>query len=288
MPTLNESAFPLFKSDMNKNVIFVFLFLSFALSATAQRGWEVGGWLGTSYYFGDLNTNFNLTHPGLAAGAVARFNFNDRLALKFGLNYGNIGADDANSSNAFERARNLNFRSVIYDGSVQFEFNFLPLIYGSPDAAFSPYLFGGFNAFYFNPQTKYHDTWYDLRPLGTEGQAKGEEYYTILGGYVYGIGLKWALGEAWAINMEISSRKLSTSYLDDVSGVYPNMNTLLHERGPLAVTLSDPSIPAADGSKLGIPGHQRGTTGQSDTYLFLEFGLVYYFGDLKCPIISGR
>ncbi len=261
--------------------------LTISTQGAAQRGWEIGGWLGTSYYFGDLNTQFSLKTPGLAAGGVARFNFNDRLSLKFGANYGNISADDANSTNAFERRRNLNFRSIVLDGSVQFEFNFLPLIYGSADYPFTPYLFGGINFFYFNPQGKYNGQWYDLRPLGTEGQAKGEEYYSLQRGWVYGIGTKWAFNETWAFNFELSSRKLNTGYLDDVSGVYPNTTTLYHERGPVAVALSDPSVPAPDGSKLGLQGRQRGT-GNNDMYLFLEFGLVYYFGDLKCPAVSGK
>ena len=192
----------------------------------AQRGWEIGGWAGVSHYFGDLNTKFDLTHPGFAGGGIFRFNFNDRLCLKMSANYGMIGADDKTSSNVFEQRRNLNFRSTLVDGTGQFEFNFMPYNYFDKTQWFSPYLFAGLSVYHFNPQGKLNGTYYDLRPLGTEGQFRGEEYYTTQLAFAYGGGLKIALSEVWSINIELSARKLFTDYLDDVSKTYPNMNEI--------------------------------------------------------------
>ena len=45
-----------------------------------MRGWEAGGQIGVSNYFGDLNTNWRLDRMHLAGGLNARYNFNDRLA----------------------------------------------------------------------------------------------------------------------------------------------------------------------------------------------------------------
>ena len=36
---------------------------------------------------------------------------------------------------------------------------------------FSPYVFTGISMFSFNPQAKHGDTWFELQPLGTEGQG---------------------------------------------------------------------------------------------------------------------
>ena len=80
-------------------VLIAFIFLS--LHSNAQKGWEAGGWGGVSHYFGDLNTTFDIKKPGLAAGVVARYNFNDRICAKMSANYGTIGADDKNSENIF-------------------------------------------------------------------------------------------------------------------------------------------------------------------------------------------
>jgi len=256
--------------------------------ANAQRGWELGGWLGVSHYFGDLNTEFRIDKPGFAGGLIGRYNFNNRVCLKMSANYGKIAATDANSNNTFEQERNLSFESKVFDGAFQFEFNFLPYIHGSKNENYTPYLFAGFNVYNFNPQGEYEGELVDLRPLGTEGQFRGEEYYATQGGFVYGAGFKIDINYEWSINVEISARRLFTDYLDDVSGVYPDMGDLEALRGELAVELSDRSIPDVNDVKIGQEGRQRGNSKAGDAYVFFGAGIVYYFGSLRCPTISGR
>lgn len=273
-----------------KKTLFTLALMLFVGSVTlwAQQGWEVGGWGGVSHYFGDLNTAFSLKRPGVAGGAIFRYNFNDRLCLKLSANYGSISADDKYSSNVFEQRRNINFRSAIIDGAAQFEFNFLPYNYFDRTQWFSPYLLGGFGVYHFNPQGNLNGVWHNLRPLGTEGQFQGEEYYTTQAALVYGGGLKIALTEVWSINVELSARKLFTDYLDDVSKTYPNMNDVRKKSGDLGAAFTDPSIPDADGKKFGQFGRQRGDARRNDMFSFFGIGLLYYFGDLKCPPVSAR
>jgi opacity protein-like surface antigen len=270
-----------------KKIILSTAILLFSLTmTTAQRGWEVGGWVGVSNYFGDLNTTFSIKRPGLAGGGVFRFNFNERLCLKMGANYGFLSADDKDSRNTFESRRNLHFRTNIFEGIGQFEFNFLPYNYFDRTQWFSPYLFGGLGVFNFSPQAKYKDTWYDLRRLGTEGQFPGEEYYTTQMAFVYGGGFKIALSEVWSLNIEISARKLFTDYLDDVSKSYPNINELRKQHGEVAVALSDPSSTLENQVKVGQFGRQRGDSQSNDMYTMFGVSLLYYFGDLRCPPIN--
>lgn len=262
--------------------------LSLSLSHVfAQKGWEVGGWFGVSNYFGDLNTSFDVSSPGLAGGAIFRYNFNERLSLKATVSYANLSADDADSNNPYEVARNLSFQSRILDFSPQIEFNFLPYIHGSEDLFFSPYLLAGINIFSFNPKAELNGELVELRPLGTEGQFKGEEYYTVQGGLVYGMGVKVDINEVWSVNVEFSGRALFTDYLDDVSTVYPDKTDLAKLRGDRAVLLSDRSIvvPGVD-EPIGDAGRQRGNRSNNDAYVFLGVGVVYYFGDLRCPEYS--
>ena len=273
---------------VKKIILSILVICGLQTVVCAQSGWELGGWAGVTYYFGDLNSNFRLNHPGIGVGVIGRYNFNERMCVKFGGNYGHRAADDAQSPNVVEQRRNLNFKTVLFDGSAQLEFNFLPLIYSDATSRFAPYVFAGFNVFYFNPQTTYNGAVYDLRSMGTEGQFKGEEYYSTAGGLVYGGGLKIALNDAWALNIEISGRKLYTNYLDDVDGTYANKNEILRQRGPIAVALSDRSIPDADGKQIGVTGTQRGAGKHNDSYAFVGIGLVYYFGDLHCPNVSNR
>jgi opacity protein-like surface antigen len=268
---------------VNKNFVALVLFFAFSISLQAQRGWEIGGGAGVSYYFGDLNTRFNLSHPGLSAGLSARYNFNNRICLKFSGTFGQIGADDAYSANVFEKRRNLNFKSNVWDGTAQIEFNFLPYVHGSRDNFFTPYLLGGFSVFKFNPKGRLNGTWYELASLGTEGQFRGEEYYTTQAGFTYGGGFKIDLNADWSMNIEFSARRLFTDYLDDVSTVYPNVRDLERSKGKLAAELSDPSIVGIDGQKLGVQGRQRGNSNTKDTYMFVGVSFMYYFATLDCP-----
>lgn len=153
---------------MNQIKVFVLFFLTMALAATAgaqsMKGWEVGGWLGGSNYFGDLNTEWRLNRTHIAGGANALYNFNDRLALKFGFAYGEVSAYDSDSRNVFEQTRNLHFRSNVFDLSAVMEFNFLPYVHGSRDYYYTPYVFVGPAFYHFNPMSQLNGTWY--KPAG--------------------------------------------------------------------------------------------------------------------------
>lgn len=268
-----------------KQLFFVILVIISAQLARAQEGWESGGWVGTAHYFGDLNTNFDLTKPGLAAGVVFRYNFNERVCLKFGGSFGQISADDADSDNIFEQARNLSFQSNVWDGTAQFEFNFLPYVHGSKNEFFSPYLFAGMSVYNFNPMTEYQGELVELRPLGTEGQFRGEEYYSTQAALAYGGGIKLSLGYYWSINVEISARKLFTDYLDDVSTIYPDPDDVENFRGPLAAALTDRSIDLPGVEERFGPGRQRGNEFNNDAFVISSVSVLYYFGDLRCPKI---
>ena len=278
---------------INKNFL-PFVLLLFSLNISAQEGFEAGGWLGISHYFGDLNTNLRLDHPGLAGGLGVRYNFNTRVSTKLHVNTGTVQAYDSESPNIYERARNVHFKSKVADIALQMEFNFLEYIHGSKDNGWTPYLFLGLGVSYFNPQAKLDGQWYDLRPLGTEGQFKGEEYYTVAGGWVYGAGLKIDLSYEWSLNIDLSARRLFTDYLDDVSTVYPDVNDVQDLRGNLATRFVDRSseLYAQDPGfftrnniehPLGQPGRQRGNSRLNDTYVYFGVGIYYYFGNLKCP-----
>lgn len=281
-----------FKRGFYRYILIVGIIGFSGFKSCAQTGWEAGLWIGAGHYFGDLNTRYNLEKPGEAFGLMARYNFNDRVALKFAGNYGVISASDVYSKNPFEIDRNLSFRSPVMEVSAQGEFNFLPFTHGSKDAFFSPYFLLGASVFQFNPQTYYLNKWVDLRPLGTEGQFKGKEYYTVSSAFLFGVGLKYDLSERWSMQLELSGRNTFTDYLDDVSTVYPNKRNLFLERGnvgSLAVALSDRSLSTAAGSNSSDKsGFMRGNADNRDAFVFMEVGFLYFFGNLRCPDISRR
>lgn len=264
-------------------IILASIFLFGALSGIqAQKGPEIGLWLGTSYYFGDLNPTLKITKPGLALGISGRYNFNSRVAMKATFSYGSVGADDADSDNNFERNRNLSFRSSIIDMTNVIEFNFFHYEHGHPAYNKTPYFMAGFNLFYFNPTAELMGQRYKLQDFGTEGQKPGQEYGLFNGGLVLGGGFKIDLSRTISLNLEISTRFLFTDYLDDVSTVFPDKNILGAQRGPTAVALSDRSLIQG----LGDNGRQRGDSKSNDTYAFFGISIMKYFGGIECPDIS--
>jgi len=265
---------------VKKKLVIGIILLMIGTVSFGQKGWEAGFWLGSAHYFGDLNTNFDLTKPGVAGGLTGRYLFNERVNFKSSLNYAFIRETDVDSPNPFERTRNLHFRSNIFDFSNQFEFNFLPYVHGTRNY-FSPYFLLGLSVFHYDPQAKFQDTWYKLREYGTEGQIVGEEYFGFSAGLIYGAGIKWDINYRISMNVEIAARLLSTDYLDDVSTVYPNPGEVSSLRGEIGAALSNPST--LDG--FGAQGTQRGNSKDTDTYVTTAISFMYYFGQLDCPTI---
>lgn len=244
-----------------------------------MRGWELGGWLGASNYFGDLNTNFRVNRLHLAGGAGARYNFNDRLAFRFGAGVGKISAYDSDSKNIYEQRRNLHFWSTIVDATTQFEFNFFPYVHGHREYFFTPYMFAGPAFFWFNPKAELDGETYNLREMGTEGQFRGDEYNTAQGAINYGIGFKVDLSYRWSLDFTLSARKIFTDYLDDVHGNYADIRDIRAQRGDIAAALADRS----GEPPIGLPGRQRGNGKNNDSYVMVGVGLHYYFGSIRCP-----
>ena len=162
-----------------KTLLTILLFCSSLYQVCAQRVSEVGPFAGVSYYLGDLNLNKHFVYSRPAGGIVHRYVLNSHYAIKNSFLYGTVYAYDSKSSNQSQVNRNLHFRSSIMDIATEIEFNFLPfdgpegerVRAGSDKYYYTPYVFIGLSLFSFNPQAEYEGTWYDLQPLGTEGQG---------------------------------------------------------------------------------------------------------------------
>lgn len=258
----------------------------FSLPLSAQRGVELGGWLGGAHYFGDINNLYRLNEPGLALGGIFRYNFNSRLFMQGQANYARIRGNDSKSSNSFDIRRNLGFFSDIFEISPSIGLNFFEFIHGREGYQISPYMTGGFSVFQYSPKRSFEGEIYRLREIGTEGQVSGQEYGTISGAWTFSFGVRIDLNYRWSINADVNARFAFTDYLDDVSTVYTDVNRLLNQKGPAAAFFADPSIPDAENQKVGVRGFQRGDSKENDMFVTAGISLLYYFGRLDCPTIS--
>jgi len=252
-------------------VLFIGSFL--CISTTyAQKTFEVGPFLGCSFYLGDLNPNgFFNQFTRFAGGAVLRYNMNNRLAARLNLLFGTVTADDSQSPSESQKERNLDFKSPIDELSAQMEFNFLEYEMGNPKHSFSPYIFAGFGVFKMNPKGLLGNSWVPLQPLGTEGEGTpanpSAPYHLIQPCIPFGIGIKANFSKGIGLSIEWGMRKTFTGYIDDVNGTYVSSADLLQYRGvngPLAVALADKSL---NPDKAADAGTQRGD-GKDDWYSF--------------------
>jgi hypothetical protein len=250
---------------------------------------EFGFWAGTSVFLGDLNPTVSFKNARWATGAFYRYNFNNRMAVRAQMNYGFLDAADSRIKRfPYLQARNLNFKSQLVELAATFEINFFKysLIKSRDTKRWTPYIFMGGSLFYYNPYTQLEGVKYKLESVGTEGQktanrpTKNRGYDQYAFAIPYGIGVKVALNNNWAINVEASSRITFTDYIDDVSGVYAEPEDINYFVNGVNV---GPALADRSTANIGIPGKQRGTSKDKDRFMFVGIGLTYTIQTTKCP-----
>jgi len=260
---------------MRKLSLSFFFLCVWTLPEIYAQDIEVGLFGGGSYYLGDLNPGKHFAGTQLAYGVLARYNVDDRWAVKLGVTRGKVKGDAANSS--FLPERGLTFSSSITDISAVAEFNFFPYYTGSKRNWISPYIYAGINLFFFDPVAN----GISLKSLGTEGQNIGYEgrkpYSGVSFGIPFGIGAKFSVSRRIGIQVFWEMHKTFTDYLDDVSTTY-------YLNG-LAI---DPAIPAeilSDPTRNHQPGMERGNSKNQDWYAFFGLSVTYKFniaGNRRC------
>ena len=226
-----------------RQLVFVFLFLGAFVSSpnhlTAQ--WlEAGFTVGGSNYLGDLvDAHLAPNEYNIAFGAFGRYQWTKYISFKGYVNRAELSGSDANNRIGL-RKRNLSFRTNLIEVGLINEISITPYD-PREDKNALPYVFAGISGFHFNPQAEFKGVFYDLRPLGTEGQGNvvsGTKPYSAFGFAIpFGFGFKWNINPLINLGLEFGMRITTTDYLDDVSGRYPNLE-LLAQQDPLAATLS--------------------------------------------------
>ncbi len=274
-----------------KIVRLTLVIILFAQAVFAQKGAkmprkykiEAGIFFGASNYAGTLeekSINYNYTLPGY--GFLVRYNFTNKFALRFGMDYGTIEDADSAATSVYRNRRNLSFKTSILDGYIAGEYYFAT--WSDRYKKFSQlYAFAGLGSFHFNPQALYNGKWYDLQPLGTEGQGT-QEYptrtpYPLDQIYIpFGVGARFTLSSTWFLNVEFRANKTFTDYLDDVSLTYASPDELLAQGGPIAEALANRTAEKYPAYARENTGNPRGGKKVSDDWFyFTGFTLCHTF-----------
>ena len=270
---------------MRQSCILVALALLLFSSSLKAQDKEIGGFLGTTLYQGDLSQKqITLNETKVGVGALMRYYFMPELNFKGGLYLGWIEGDDKNyPDDPWRVKRNTNFKTHVVELSGQMEYNILRYISNSRRYKFTPFVFVGLGIFHFNPYTTYNGDKVKLQPLGTEGQTLpgGSVYHRLQVSIPYGVGIKYSLGNYWNIGFEFGQRKIFTDYLDDMSNRYADRNALA-AKNPTAAALSDRSWEVSTKYQTNKGGVLRGDPKHNDMYIFTGFTITKTLRRFSC------
>ncbi len=172
-----------------------------AAASAQEYRFEIGPALGVSGYLGDVNTSNLFRHPGIAGGAVFRYNPNSRWALKANLLYASISGNSADMQSKLPAGEQYEFKSSLVDFGGQFEFNFLN--YG------------------FGPRYKKYKRLSPYMVLGLSGVLASTSGKTSVSFVIpMGAGLKFKLKNRLNLGFEFTMRKSFGDRLDGLSDLY--------------------------------------------------------------------
>ncbi len=291
---------------MKRFILIIFLLAPLMLLAQRSSSrwkayrYELNFGIGASNFLGDLGganqigTHFvkdlELSQTRFAMSAGLRYKLSQRLAIHPNITYGKVAGDDALTQEFFRNHRNLNFKSNIWEVNTNLEFFFLKEsvghryklrgVRGQRGYEFAGYVFAGIGAFHFNPKGEYEGNWYELQPLGTEGQGlveSREKYKRTQICIPMGIGFKYTIDRRWGLSLEYGLRYTFTDYIDDVSKTYYDRDALAQYNGFLSAALSDKSTPyyTNNNPENTNMGEQRGDPTHRDAYMFAIISINY-------------
>jgi hypothetical protein len=181
------------------NKFFVVVILScFSLSLLGQKNTDLGVFVGTSSYLGDINPTIPFYSPSLSYGGLLKYNYNAHHATRFGLTQGKFRGDDLDFYNSYQQLRAASFSASLIDISVAHEFSFFPFENKRNKKALSTYVFGGIG-YTFVLASEYEMTNHLVIP--------------------FGLGGKYNLTDRWGMGLEWSLRK---TFKDGIDGVTDN------------------------------------------------------------------
>ncbi|MCJ8164743.1 DUF6089 family protein [Pontibacter sp. E15-1] len=311
-------------------VLFIFTLTLAATDADAQRFTKrkrygsVGVTLAAANYFGDIvpapdftSFRFKSTRPDV--GINYTYRFAPRVSFRTSFNWMRIMGDDRLSAsvdegeNAPRFKRNLSFRNDIKELSAVAVFDlFENRNYYRRRPDFVPYGFLGVAVLHHNPKAYYVNGsrdglnaandiptgWYELQPLGTEGQYASnasdypKPYSRVQIAIPFGIGVRYKIDRNLDLSLEVGWRKTFTDYLDDASSSFASKADILNGGGsnPKAATiLSDRSAEAGFATTQDpsgtvydiVPGYgtsankKRGNNSDDDWYITTGITLNY-------------
>lgn len=227
---------------------------------------------GKDFYGSDDPTDLDFRKIRYAFGGGIQYNLPKGLSFGLDAFYTRVTADDQ-ETDWDRKFRKLKVRTDIFEAAFKLEYT-VPENAGAL-RGFYANVGGGIS--FFRPMNEFNGIWYELQPLGTEGQfvdPNQTPYDTYTPVIPFGFGKKFYLRNGMMLALDLSLRKTFTDYLDDVSGLYFDPELIRERNGELAAYFSNPAAgDMADGNPVGRPGVERGFATSNDNYFLFGFKL---------------
>lgn len=273
-------------------------FTTFAQRVFNDHKYELVIGVGPTFFLGDLgggpglgrhsilDLDFLTTRIGGSVGM--RYLLDTRFSINAAFTMGMISGNDEFTDEESRNRRNLFFRSPIYELSTRLEYKInqetrghiymLKGVKGQKGTKFVARVSAGLGVFYFNPKAEFEGKWYELQPLGTEGQnfmATRKPYSRVQLCIPAGIEVSYTASRYWTWSFEIGPRFAFSDYIDDVSTSYVNPD-LVAAHAPdgysfdAARLFADPNYKTATNHN-----EKRGNSFNNDMYIVCLFKLHY-------------
>ena len=282
---LHYSSFVFNIAIVRKLITFVFS-IALVLAAKAQFNQDYGIHIGLATHMGDIGgpnepTRIQASRMEYVVGGFYRYRLTPKFFVKGSLSYARISGADSYSKDPVKIARNLSFRTTLYELAGTIEYHIIDIKdfggTGRYNTFFNTYVFAGLGVAYFDPMAQRDNgDWVHLQPLMTEGV----DYSQITPVVPFGVGAHMTFDRKWRLGIELGARPTFTDYLDDVHDKY--LTTAQKAAAdPLTVEMSrrvnDQYVKDAissgivdwpTGYTMGGPGQTRGGAKSNDWYFF--------------------
>lgn len=178
---------------LQKKILFLLLCLLYNIFAHAQlKEVNLGLFLGTSQYNGDINMTKAYYSPHFSCGLHVKQVYNYHYTLRYAISYIELKGFDKDFDNLFQHHRGHTFSdNNIYEFTALAEFNFFEVTPDRKENNISPYVVGGVGVFYVDEL----------------------EWYQVIN-FPMGLGCKFRIATRAELNIEWVFRKTFTDKLD--------------------------------------------------------------------------
>jgi hypothetical protein len=240
---------------------------------------EIG--IGKAVYNGDLSHHGPLYSKEEANNSHSfglSYSFNKSWIIKGQYTRTKLEGSDKYATNQGLINRNLHFWAPINEYSTTLQYHFLPT-FDITSNHLSPYITVGMGIFHFKPHALYEGKNYELQPMSTEGQGlpgnTSAPYQLSETNIQIGAGIRIKLTKSLSITLSSILRRLTTDYLDDVSGSYYNINQLAIYNGVTAAKLAYRSGELSNDLPETVDGLARGNPNNNDSYIIHQITFAY-------------